>query len=102
MGDEEGSVSDAGVVVALGVVGRLDRDIVGLALDDDQRGSLVFPVLHGAPDDKISTRMAGAPSAGDLLFFGNLVEREAVLVENHIEGRLPDELLRRLDKPLLP
>ena len=48
VGDEERGVAVEGVGFALGVVGRLDRDIVGLAFDHDQRGLAIGLVLGRA------------------------------------------------------
>ena len=58
VGDEERGVAVEGVGFALGIVGRLDRDIVGLALDHDQRGLAVGLVLGRAPNNHVGPRRA--------------------------------------------
>ncbi len=45
VGDKERGIAVEGVGFALGVVGRLDGDIVGLALDHDQAGPCCRPCL---------------------------------------------------------
>ena len=102
VGDEERGVGQTGVVVALRVVGRLDRHVVGLAFDHDQ--SVVSgPALSWAVRQITkSARAWPEPAAGDFLLLVDLIEGEAVLVEHDIEECLPHALLGRLHKPLLP
>ncbi len=100
VGDDEAGIDDAGVGVALAVVLGLDGDVVGLALDDDERCGSVAAVLRGAPDHEIGAGV-GRAAPGEVEFLLDLVEREAVLVDEDGEVRLADLLFGGLEQPLV-
>jgi len=60
MSDEKGSVSEAGIILPLGVDRPVDGDVVCFSLHDNQWGVLGGLVLRDAPDDEIGTRLSRA------------------------------------------
>lgn len=100
VGGEEARPGEAGVVVPLAVVGRLDRDVVGLALDDDEWVLALQLVLGGPLYDEVRARLPRA-SSGDLELLGDLLGRVAVLVGQDSEKFLADSLLRGELHPFL-
>jgi hypothetical protein len=98
--DEEGGIGLPRVQLPLLVVLLADGDEVGLALDDDERRAPLPLVLGGAPDDEVRAGLRG-PAAGGVLLLRDLVEREAVLVDEHGEVLLAHPLFGRLYQPEL-
>jgi hypothetical protein len=78
MGDEEPRVFVLGVVRALLVVLQRDANVVSLALHDNQGMLLAHLGLGGPPDEEVGASPSCA-TVSDILFFGYLVNRVAVL-----------------------
>jgi len=100
VGHEEAGAGQAGVVVALAVVGGPDRHVVGLALHDDQRVLTGRFVLRRAPDNVVGPRVPGAASC-HLHLLGDLTDLEAVFVDQDEQELLAHALFRRFLEPLL-
>jgi hypothetical protein len=99
MSDEEGSINDARITLALMVVLRGDGDVVGFALDYYEWSLTCRLILRCAPNDIIS---AGASSAFlDLGFFGNLVNFVGVVGNNTDEEVLADGFFWCIIEPFL-
>src|SRR5262249_28201295 len=76
-----------------------NRDVVGFALDDDERRLGVTLVRHYAPNDDVS--LSGLASALGGGFFVHLREVKAVVIDESADELLSDDFLRELDEPTL-
>ena len=101
VGDEEGRVRQAGIVVALGIILAPDRYVVGLAFNDDERRFLPGFVWYGAPHDKVGAGVRGA-APRHVCLLGDLFQVVAVFVQQDEQVFLADGLFRRFDEPLAP